>query len=132
LILVDTSVLLDVITLDPVWEPASRRALDTAAAQDDIFTSDIVYAELSPGYETMEKLDAVLAAIGIRSVAPSREALFLAGHAFRDYRRRGGPRTNVLPDFIIGAHAAAESARLLTRDPARVRAYFPSVELLAP
>lgn len=87
---------------------------------------------MSPGYDAVEKLDATLATIGIRSIAPSREALFLAGHAFRAYRRRGGPRTNVLPDFIIGAHAAAENVALLTRDPQRVRTYFPDVVLLTP
>jgi hypothetical protein len=83
LILVDTSVLLDVITADPVWEPASRRVLDAAVSQGEAFTSSVVYAELSPGYETMEKLDAVLAAIGIKSIAPPDKAFFLAGHAFK-------------------------------------------------
>jgi predicted nucleic acid-binding protein len=132
LILVDTSVLLDIITVDPVWDPASRLAVSTAAARDEVFTSDIVYAELSPGVETMEKLDAVLAALGVESVAPPKAALFLAGQAFGAYRRRGGPRTSILPDFIIGAHAAVEGASLLTRDPQRVRAYFPSVVLITP
>jgi predicted nucleic acid-binding protein len=61
-----------------------------------------------------------------------RSALFLAGQAFKTYRQRGGLRTGVLPDFFIGAHAAVLGAPLITRDTARYRTYFPTVELIAP
>jgi predicted nucleic acid-binding protein len=60
------------------------------------------------------------------------EAAFLAGKAFLDYRRRGGTKTSPLTDFYIGAHAAVRRYRLLTRDAARYRTYFPMVELIAP
>lgn len=56
----------------------------------------------------------------------------MAGRAFLGYRRRGGQRRSPLPDFYIGAHAAVRGYRLLTRDVARYRAYFPTVELVAP
>ena len=61
-----------------------------------------------------------------------RSALFLAGKAFVRYRRQGGTKNNVLADFFIGAHAAVAGHRLMTRDPARYRTYFPTLELIAP
>ncbi len=61
-----------------------------------------------------------------------REALFLAGKVFLDYRRRKGSRQHVLPDFYIGAHAAVNGYAILTRDVARYRSYFPTVRLIAP
>jgi len=63
---------------------------------------------------------------------PPRAALFLAGQAFREYRRAGGTRTGVLGDLFIGAHAAVLGCGILTRDAARYRTYFPTVELLTP
>ena len=63
---------------------------------------------------------------------PARAALFLAGKAFIQYRKAGGSRTGVLPDFFIGAHAAVAQVPLLTRDDRRYRTYFPSLTLISP
>jgi predicted nucleic acid-binding protein len=60
------------------------------------------------------------------------EAAFLAGKAFQTYRKQGGSRRSPLPDFFIGAHAAIAGHRLLTRDIARYRTYFPKLPLIAP
>ncbi len=129
---VDSSVLLDLLERDPVWEARSASAFRLAGMRDDIAISDIVYAEVAPGFDQPNDLDAALAALGLKTRTPPKQALFLAGHAFKRYRRRGGAKTGVLPDFFIGAHAAVEGAALLTRDPGRVRAYFPTVALIAP
>lgn len=130
--LVDTNVLLDLVTDDPDWAEWSIRQLDAAAIQGALVIDDVVYAELSVRFTHIETLDAVLDEAGITMAAMPRAALFLAGKAFQRYRASGGVRTGVLPDFFIGAHAAAAGLTLLTRDPQRYRTYFPTVELITP
>jgi predicted nucleic acid-binding protein len=131
-IFADTSVLLDVLLNDPVFGVRARIALDDATANDAVAINDIVYAELSVRYASVPQFDAILASLPLEHRKIPTQALFLAAKAFQSYRRRGGTRTGVLPDFFIGAHAAVEGAALLTRDPARVHAYFPTVALIAP
>ncbi len=130
--LVDTNVLLDVVTADPRWEAWSRRRLDDAALRGPVLINDVVYAEFSVGFLRIEEVDRVLATAGVSQSAIPRDALFLAGKVFQRYRRAGGPRTGVLPDFLIGAHAAVLGVPLLTRDPARFRRWFPGVVLVTP
>ncbi len=130
--LVDTNVLLDLVTNDPVWADWSIRQLDNAAVKGPLIINDVVYAELSVGFERIEDLDDLLDEAGIAMDEIPREALFLAGKAFRRYRTAGGARSGVLPDFFIGAHAAVLRLPLLTRDAKRYRSYFPSVVLIAP
>lgn len=132
MILVDTNVLLDVVTDDPVWGDWSERQLEAAAARDRLAVNAVVYAELAIGFARIEEVDAVLATAGIAMADLPRPALFLAGKAFQTYRRRGGRRTGVLPDFFIGAHAAVAGVPLLTRDVGRYRNYFPTLNLIAP
>jgi predicted nucleic acid-binding protein len=132
LILVDTSVLLDVLKGDPHWVGWSLRALEEAASRDELVINDIVYAELSTRYARIEALDEALAAMSLKHSAIPRAALFLAGKAFLRYRKRGGTKAGVLSDFFIGAHAAVERSPLLTRDIERIRTYFPTVGLIAP
>ncbi len=130
--LVDTNVLLDLVTDDPDWAEWSIRQLDAAAIQGALVIDDVVYAELSVRFTHIETLDAVLDEAGIAMAAMPRAALFLAGKAFQRYRASGGVRTCVLSDFFIGAHAAAAGLTLFTRDPQRYRTYFPTVELITP
>ena len=132
MILVDTNVLLDLVTNDPDWSDWSLARLEEAALAGPILINDIVYAETSIRYDRIEDLDAMLAQALIEIAATPRSALFLAGKAFRRYRAAGGMRTGVLPDFFIGAHAAVEGWPLLTRDAGRYRRYFPKVRLIAP
>ena len=130
--LVDTNVLLDLVTNDPVWADWSIRQLDGAAVKGPLIINDVVYAELSVGFDRIEDLDELLDEAGIAMGEIPREALFLAGKAFRRYRTAGGARSGVLSDFFIGAHAAVLGLPLLTRDAKRYRSYFPSVVLMAP
>jgi len=130
--LVDTNVLLDLFTNDPIWADWSARQLDMAALHGRLVINGVVYAELSVRFEAVETLDAVLGEAGTVLEDIPRDALFLAGKAFQRYRAAGGRRTGVLPDFFIGAHAAIAKRPLLTRDVRRYRTYFPSVTLIAP
>lgn len=130
--LVDTNVLLDLVTADPKWADWSVAALETASLRGPLFINDVVYAELSIRYERIEVLDEFIAKAGLEMVGLPRPALFLAGKAFSQYRRAGGTRSGVLPDFFIGAHAAISRLPLLTRDEGRYRTYFPTVQLIAP
>jgi AbrB family looped-hinge helix DNA binding protein len=131
-ILIDTNVLLDVLTNNPSWADWSQRQLEAAALRDRLAINLVIYAELSVGFARIEEVDGVLSATDIAVADIPRPALFLAGKAFQAYRKRGGAATGVLPDFFIGAHAAVLNVPLLTRDTARYRTYFPTTELIAP
>jgi len=130
--LVDSSVILDVVTEDARWIEWSAAALARARDAGDLVINPIVYAEISTGFERIEDLDRTVPEAEFGREALPYEAGFLAAKAFVAYRRRGGARRSPLPDFFIGAHAAIRRYRLLTRDTARYRTYFPSVELVAP
>jgi len=130
--LVDTNVLLDVVTDDPHWAAWSVRQLDAAVLHGSLVINDVIYAELSVRFATIEALEAVLTEARVDLAAIPRAGLFLAGKVFQRYREAGGGRTGVLPDFFIGAHAAVTGLTLLTRDAQRYRRYFPSVDLVTP
>lgn len=130
--LVDSSVVLDVVTSDPTWAAWSEDALAKARDEGRLVINPIVYAEVSIGFERIEELDEAVPTGDFEREQLPYEAGYLAGKAFLAYRRRGGERRSPLPDFYIGAHAAVRGYRLLTRDVVRYRTYFPSVELIAP
>jgi predicted nucleic acid-binding protein len=130
--LVDTNVLLDVVTNDLRWADWSVGQLDAAAIRGALAINDVVYAELSVRFATIEALDAVLNEAEIDIATMPRPALFLAGKVFQRYRAAGGTRTGVLHDFFIGAHAATAGLTLLTRDARRYRIYFPRINLVMP
>lgn len=130
--LVDSSVILDVVTDDPAWEQWSEDALARAGDEGQLVINPIVYAEVSVGFDQIEELDDAIPAGDFRREALPYEAGFLAGKAFLTYRKRGGQKRSPLPDFYIGAHCAVRGYRLLTRDAARYRTYFPTVTLIAP
>jgi predicted nucleic acid-binding protein len=132
LTLVDTNVLIDVTDHTLHWFDWAQRELEAAALRGPVWINDIVYAEYSVRFASPEAVEAALEEAGINVLAIPRTALFLAGQAYFQYRRAGGTRTGVLPDFFIGAHAAVTGIPLLTRDAARYRTYFPTVELIVP
>ena len=131
-ILVDSNVLLDVLTEDARWFAWSADALARAADEAVLVINPIVYAEVSVRFARIEELDEALPPI-LHRVALPWEAAFLAGKSFVQYRRRGGHKRAPLPDFYyIGAHAAVSGMSLLTRDPIRYRTYFPKLKVIAP
>ena len=132
MLLVDTNVLVDVLQDDPQWAEWSIGQLRAQAKIHELVINPVVYAELSLSFSTFESLDRVVATMQLALREIPRAALFLAGKAYLQYRRRGGSKGQVLPDFLIGAHAAVEGWPLLTRDASRFRTYFPSLEVVAP
>jgi predicted nucleic acid-binding protein len=131
-ILVDTNVLLDVAADDSEWATWSASHLQAAALEGPLLINGVIYAELSVRYATIEALDDFVEQAGLEVVEIPKRAFFLAAKAFTGYRRAGGIRTGVLPDFFIGAHAAMMEIPLLTRDARKYRTYFPTVELRTP
>jgi predicted nucleic acid-binding protein len=130
--LVDSNVLIDILVGDPVWSDWSNQVFIDALEEGAVFVNQVVYSEISIGFPTVEECDWALEVQGIERIPLPWPAAYLAGRAFLDYRRRGGRKRSPLPDFFIGAHAAVENLRVLTRDPARFRTYFPTVELITP
>jgi hypothetical protein len=130
--LVDTNVLLDVVTNDPAWAEWSIQQLDAAVLRGPLLINDIVHAELSVRFARIEDLEAVVAEAGLVLASMPRPALFLAAKVFHRYRAAGGTRTGVLPDFFVGAHAAVARLPLLTRHVQRFRTCYPSVTLVTP
>ncbi|MGD0106044.1 MAG: type II toxin-antitoxin system VapC family toxin [Rhodopila sp.] len=132
MILVDSNVIIDVLTEDPTWREWSEAALADAADREEIAINPIIYAEIASGFATMADLDDHLGVDAFRRLTLPYEAGFVADRAFVEYRRRGGVRTSPLPDCYIGAHAAVEGLALLTRDARRYAGYFPKVRLISP
>jgi predicted nucleic acid-binding protein len=131
-ILVDSNVLLDVMTEDSRWLAWSAGAIAGAADSSRLVINPVIYAEVSVRYSRVEDLDTALPKTMFDREAIPYEAAFLAGKAFLRYRRLRGTKHSPLPDFFIGAHAAVAGYRLMTRDPARYRTYFPKLTLIAP
>lgn len=130
--LVDTNILVDIAVRDPVWLKWSRSQIEAAHRRGGVVINPIIYAEFSLRCNTIDEVDGVLPNEEFLREALPWEAAFAASQAFRLYRRRGGTSEQVLPDFMIGAHAAVRGYSILTRDPSGYRTYFPEVELIAP
>jgi hypothetical protein len=131
-VLVDSNVLLDVITADPEWGQWSSETLERHGNEAVLVINALIYAEVSVGFDSIERLEETLPVDLYRREQLPYEAAFLAGKVFVRYRASGGARRSPLPDFYIGAHAAVAGHRLLTRDARRYRTYFPRIDLIAP
>jgi hypothetical protein len=132
MILLDANVILDVWDRDPVWSAWSKDQMRKLSSIHELAINAIVYAEVSARFSTTAALDERLEDLGILFENIPREAAFLAGKAYQVYRRHGGTKSSVLPDFFVGAHAAVLNCPLLTRDTRRYTTYFPNVRLIAP
>ena len=130
--LVDTNIFIDLLTRNRDWFEASKQALEQRMSLGAILIVDAVFAELATGFASEADCSGFLGAIGVEHSTMSRQALWRAGQALRDYRIRGGAKTNVLADFFIGAQAETLRVPLLTRDAGRYRTYFPEVAVMAP
>jgi hypothetical protein len=131
-VLVDSNVLLDLMTEDARWLDWSATAIEQAADRYRLVINPIIYAEVSVRYSQIEDLEAALPRTMFDRAPLPYEAAFLAGKVFLAYRRRGGRKLSPLPDFFIGAHAAVAGYQLMTRDASRYRTYFPKLALIAP
>ena len=131
-VMVDSNVLLDLMTEDARWLSWSAEAVEKAADRFRLVINPVIYAEVSIRYSRIEDLEAALPKAMLDREAIPYEAAFLAGKCFLVYRQRGGTKRSPLPDFFIRAHAAVAGYRPLTRDAARYRRYFPRLSLIAP
>jgi predicted nucleic acid-binding protein len=130
--LVDSCVLLDVITGDEQWADWSAEQIAAAMDAGRVVINPLIFAEVSVGYETVEELDELLPASDYEREPLPYVAGFAAGKAFLRYRRGGGDKRSPMPDLYIGAHAAVVGYRLLTRDVRRYRTYFPAIDIIGP
>lgn len=132
-VVVDSNVLLDIATEDAVWARWSIEAIRASRASGArLLIVPTIYAELSAGYPTKDALDRMVETLLLDYEETDREGLFVAGHAFKRYRHRGGKRRSPLPDFFIGGHAQVKGYSILTRDAKRYKTYFPEVAVIAP
>ncbi|NOY61086.1 MAG: type II toxin-antitoxin system VapC family toxin [Calditrichaeota bacterium] len=131
-VLVDSNVLLDVFVDDPNWADWSENQLSQYGDNYPLYINPIIYTEISIGFARIEELENAISGCGLFMLPLPREALFLAGKVFLQYRRRKGAKASPLPDFFIGAHAAVAQLKLLTRDISRYRTCFPTVQLICP
>ncbi len=131
-VLVDSNVILDVYTDDTVWADWSESVLNRYHTTHTLYINPIIYTEISIGFDRIEELESSIMLSDFKFLQIPKEALFLAGKAFRQYRRRQGNKTSPLPDFFIGAHAAVADLLLMTRDQYRMQTFCPTVEIITP
>ena len=132
MVIVDSNIVFDLWDQDPVWSPWSAQQLRSLSIAHDLAINAVIYAEISVRFSSQARLDKAVDELGLIVSEIPLDAAFHAGKAFQQYRRQGGNRTNVLPDFFIGAHAAVLGCPLLTRDTRRYATHFPGVRLIAP
>jgi len=132
IILIDTCVISDLSNVDNDWFEWCSSTLEKLDDSHSFIINEVIYAESSIIYPTIEEFDEYLLRLGLSINSIPREALFLAGKAFLKYRKNKGTKCNVLPDFFIGAHAAVKQYKLMSRDKGRFATYFPTVELIIP
>jgi predicted nucleic acid-binding protein len=129
---VDTNVLLDVLTADPRFGEASRKALARCALEGSLVACDVVWAETAAAYPTAAAFSRSMDTLGLRFQALDGPAAIAAGVGWRRYRQTGGSRRRILADFLVGAHADLHSDRLLTRDRGFYRSYFRRLAVMEP
>lgn len=131
-VLVDSNIILDVFLNDLKWADWSESKLEEYSYYSSLYINPIIYSEISIGFKQIEELESAVSKAGLQLLEIPKEALFLAGKAFLQYKKRKGQKKAPLPDFFIGAQAAVLHLDLLTRDVSRYRSYFPTVKLIAP
>jgi predicted nucleic acid-binding protein len=131
-VLVDSCVLLDLFTNDQNWGEWSENILEKYSLTNTLYINSIVYSEVSIGFNKIEEIEKALSELDIKVLEIPREALFLAGKTFLNYRKNKGTKASTLPDFFIGAHANISKFDLITRDTSKYKTYFPQTKLIHP
>ena len=131
-IFIDSCILLDLFTNDPIWADWSEKTLNKYAQTNTLYINSIIYTEVSIGFNKIEEVERALSELAIKVIEIPREALFLAGKVFLKYKKNRGIKKSPLPDFFIGAQATVSQFDLMTRDSAKYKTYFPSLKLIHP
>ncbi len=131
-LLVDSNVILDVLTKDLKWFQWSSEKLAQSADHYRLLINCIIYSEISIRFSQIEDLEEALPPSWFFRASIPWEAVFLAGKVFLNYKKQGGIKKTPLPDFFIGAHAAILNIPLLTRDSKKYSFYFPKLKLISP
>jgi hypothetical protein len=131
-VLIDSNVILDVFLNDVKWADWSESTLEECSDHSPLYINSIIYSEISIGFTLIEDLEHAISKAGFQLLEIPKEALFLAGKAYIQYKKKEGIKTAPLPDFFIGAQAAVLNLDLLTRDVSRYQTYFPTVSLISP
>ena len=131
-ILVDSCILLDLLTNDPDWADWAEKILGQYSQTNTLYINSIIYTEVSIGFKRIEEVEDAINQTGIKVLEIPREALFLAGKVFFNYRKSKGTKHLTLPDFYIGAHAIVSTFDLITRDISKFKTYFPNLNLIYP
>ena len=131
-IFIDSCVLLDLFTDDPNWAEWSENVLEKYSQTNTLYINSIIYTEISIGFKKIEEVETAITELEIKVLEMPREALFLTGKVFLQYRKNHGTKTSPLPDFFIGAHTAVAKFDLITRDTSKYKTYFPQVKLIHP
>lgn len=137
MILVDSNILLDILTIDPLWYEWSATKLSMLSESHELIINDIIYTEISIGFQRIEDLEEAFSGDFFKIMPIPKEALFLAGKAFLQYKsnndnKNSGNKNSVLPDLFIGAHASVLQIPLITRDISRYKTYFSKLQLITP
>ena len=132
LILIDSNVILDILTANHDWQSWSQKILDEYSLQHRLCINPIIYTEISIGFEQIETLEKAIKVCGLNIIEIPKEALFLAGKVFIKYKKHKGSRNSTLSDFFIGAHASTLNIPLITRDKTKLKFYFPKLVLISP
>lgn len=129
---VDSSVLLDILLDDPAHRAASFAALREARARGPLILCPVVWAEVRAALEVPNRISTLLGTAGIAFDPFDEQCADLAGDIWQAYRRRGGKRTVIIPDFLVGAHAMVRAGQLLARDRGFLREYFRGLKVIDP
>jgi predicted nucleic acid-binding protein len=128
---IDSSVLWCIQKQEPGYE-RWEQILEHAASVGQLCICPVTFAEISPGRSNANEVMRILSLLAISYEEIVPEAAHLAGSIFLEYRRQGGPRTQIIPDFLIAAHAQVQCTHLAAIDRGYLRRYFPKLELLQP
>lgn len=131
-VLIDSCVLLDLFTNDVRWADWSEKILGHYSQTNTLYINSIIYTGVSIGFNRIEEVESAIGQVGVKVLEIPREALFLAGKIFLNYRKHKGTKNSTLPDFFIGAHATVSSFDLITRDTAKFKTYYPNLKLISP
>ncbi len=125
----DSNIVLDLLDAPP-GSPLYG-AID-AVRVPRVYVNEIVFAEVAARFVSPGLLEKSLTALELSVERLTLQECHRAGQAFSEYRRRGGTRTAILPDFLIGAQAATRGWPLVTRDRKGFASYFPELKIIDP